>query len=571
VRVLGSAVARDPVDLLDRYEDLVGAREAQLEVVAVLAFGLVAAPEHLFVAGNAVVDVDDEVARRQPLEDVARNDPSEGLRPPDPDRPEQLAVRDEDEAVRATLEPAVEAPLDQGHAARRWRLRGVDDGRRMAGLIEQLRETRRLVGGEDDPQPLLLPAGDRTADCRRTARGQNRLAPTEYVARAQPASGERDRLRRLRLPRQLERPARDEPRLPRPRPDVGRWPVRRQVAAVDQLGPALVGLAPEEVGRLGDVAGFVDDEQRVLRHMVQPGRRCEEGCPHLRGVADVQRAGCGRRGRRPPDRAGRTRSGSLEPLEVGGQALRQLRGAATERLAERGRSPVRLEELRRGQQRGLVERADRSLVGRVERAQGVDLVAEELDPDRQRRGRREDVDDAAASRELAAAGDLEHGRVAEVQQHGEQRILAKACADLQRAWIRGQVIRRDRVLDQRLDAGDEDAGAAAPPGTEGRDPGGSLVGDQLAPLICQRGPRLQDRHHGRVAQPRTQLLRHPVADLRVAGDPRESLAVLRDGDRRRQVGLCAVRNRRQPDVPTRRCQPLPERGERAGRSQQRGQ
>ena len=47
-----------------------------------------------------------------------------------------------------------------------------------------------------------------------------------------------------------------------------------------------------------------------------------------------------------------------------------------------------------------------SLIGRVERAKGIDLVTEELDPDRQRHRRREDVHDAATSGELTTAGDL---------------------------------------------------------------------------------------------------------------------------------------------------------------------
>ena len=82
-RALAARVARDAVDLLDRDEDPVDARERQLEVVALLA-GL-AAPEHLLVARDAVVDVDDEVAGRQPLEDVARDDPAHRLGPPDAD------------------------------------------------------------------------------------------------------------------------------------------------------------------------------------------------------------------------------------------------------------------------------------------------------------------------------------------------------------------------------------------------------------------------------------------------------------------------------------------------------
>ena len=161
VRVLGAAVARDPVDLLDRNEDLVGAGEAQLEVVAVLALGPIAATEHLLVAGDAVVDVDDEVARRQPLEDVPRHDATERLGPPDADGAEELAVGHEDEAVRATLEAAVQAAFDERHRAGRRCLGGVGDRDRMAALVQELGEARRLVGGKDDPGALALPVVDR--------------------------------------------------------------------------------------------------------------------------------------------------------------------------------------------------------------------------------------------------------------------------------------------------------------------------------------------------------------------------------------------------------------------------
>ena len=55
--------------------DPVATRERELEIVAFLAAAT--PPEHLLVAGNAVVDVDDEVARRETLEDVPRHDPAQ--------------------------------------------------------------------------------------------------------------------------------------------------------------------------------------------------------------------------------------------------------------------------------------------------------------------------------------------------------------------------------------------------------------------------------------------------------------------------------------------------------------
>jgi hypothetical protein len=276
-------------------------------------------------------------------------------------------------------------------------------------------------------------------------------------------------------------------------------------------------------------------------------------CSRAGALADVARRG----------RAG-ARVRPREPLEVRGQSLGELRGAAAQRFPERGHAAARLEELRRGQQRGLLERPDRPLVRRVERPERVDLVAEELDPDRQRRGRWEHVDDPAAPCELPPARDLEDRRVAQVEQLAQQRVLAEAGVDREAARLVRQVGWCDRVLDERLDARDEDQGVAAAPRRQGRDPGRGLVGHELAPLVGERGPRLEHGDRAGVAQPGLQLLGDAVADLGVAGDPRQALAVLGEGDRGREVRLRPVRDRRQPDVPPRRGEPLAERRERAG-------
>ncbi len=155
-RPLAAGVAADPLDLLDRDEDPVAAGEAQLEVVALLPRP--AASEHLLVAGDPVVDVDDEVAGGQPLEDVPRDDPTHRLRAADADGAEQLAVGDEGEPVRPADEPAVQAPVDEGdRAGRRRNVEPAHRGDRPTGLAEQLGEARRLVRGEDDPLALRRP------------------------------------------------------------------------------------------------------------------------------------------------------------------------------------------------------------------------------------------------------------------------------------------------------------------------------------------------------------------------------------------------------------------------------
>ena len=381
-----------------------------------------------------------------------------------------------------------------------------------------------------------------------------------------------DRLGRLGFPGQLEGPRADQPGLPVARREQRRRPVLRQLAGRDQVRAPLVGLAPQELGGLGDVAGLVEHEQRFRREVIERGRRREQRCPDLRRVADGSGARFGRL-RRERVGVGRPR----EPLHVLGEALGEpLRHRAKAR-AQALRAALGHEELRGRQEHHALDLAGRALVGRVERPERVDLVAEELDPDRQLGRRREDVDDAAAPGELAPPRDLEHRRVAELEQLAEQRALPDAGPDPQLPRLGGEVGRRDRVLEERLDARHEDPGPAAPPRGERRDPGGRLVGDQLAPLVGERRPRLEDGHGRRVADPRRQLLGDAIADLGVRGDPADPLAAdEREG--RREVALRAVRHRREPGVapgiraraPPTRPEPFAERREGAAEPRRSG-
>ena len=477
-RVLPARVAADAVDLLDRDEDPVAGRERELEVVALLA--RLAAPQHLLVACDAVVDVDDDVAGREALEEVAGDDAAHRLGAPDPDRAEQLAVRDEGEAVGAALEAAVEAPLDQGDGAGRRGLGdAMDDADGVPGLAKQLREPRRLIAGQDDPRLLPDPVLDAVDEAFRPTRRENRLAPAELVAAGQAPGGERHPLRRARLglPGELEGPRPVEVALPVARRQVRGRPVLRQVARLDHLRVAFLGLAPQEVGGIGEVAGLVEDEEGRRVEVVEPGLRRDDARPDLGGVAGGQRAALD---------GLRTRGGVAgESLEVLPESVGQACGHAAEALADDGRPAGRQEELGGGEEGDLTDGLDAALVGRIEGAQGVDLVAEQLDPDGQGRRRREDVDDPAASRELAPAGDLDHGRVAALEELGDQRVEADPDARPERADVGRQVVGRDRRLDQRLDARHEDLGGARAPRGEGGDPCRGLIRDELAALVGQ--------------------------------------------------------------------------------------
>ena len=77
-----------------------------------------------------------------------------------------------------------------------------------------------------------------------------------------------------------------------------------------------------------------------------------------------------------------------------------------------------------------------ALVGRVEGAQRLDLVAEPLDAHRPGLAGREDVQDAAAAGELAATADLGHVLVAELDERARDAIHGQAGAAAQGQRLR---------------------------------------------------------------------------------------------------------------------------------------
>jgi hypothetical protein len=342
------------------------------------------------------------------------------------------------------------------------------------------------------------------------------------------------------------------------------------------------------LGRFGDVAGLVEDQERARAQVVQAGGGAQDGGPDFGGIAGLE--GSGRRGhivdvaRVGTEIARSCADTLLEAGQVRGQALRQVPGEAARQACDAapdlGDAAVRHQELAGGQQRHFLDGAETSLIGWVEDAHRVDLVAEQLHSDRERRRGREDVDQAAAARELATAGDLEHRVVAEGEQLVEQLVPMNAGTDTEAGRLGRHLIRVQGVLQQRRDTRDQDAGTAGPPRRQRRDAGRGLVSHQLAALVGECRSRLQHCHGLRVAEPGLQFLGHAVADLRVSGYPAQPLRrAARHAvqcQRRGQVGLGPVRNRGQGRVPAaerwrpdRRSQTLPEGRKRPAGMEQR--
>ena len=264
----------------------------------------------------------------------------------------------------------------------------------------------------------------------------------------------------------------------------------------------------------------------------------------------------------PTDHRARRRSGAprSSPRSSSAAPSNRARSAASRsgrRAAARpSRSRIaagaagREQELRRGQQDGLVDRR-RSSAGRSGRRRAANRSRRRRTRSGSGSGprRREDVDDAAAPRELAAAGHLGHRHVAEVEQVAQQRVLVEPGARPKPPRGRRQVLGGDRVLEERLDAGDEHAGPAAPPRGERGDPGRGLVGDELAALVGERRPRFEDGdgRRRRPATPRAPRRRGRRSPRRARSRRAAPRWRLREGGR--EVRLGTVRDRDEAGVP----------------------
>jgi hypothetical protein len=127
------------------------------------------------------------------------------------------------------------------------------------------------------------------------------------------------------------------------------------------------------------------------------------------------------------------------------------------------------------------------------------------------------------------------------------------------------------VLQQRLDARHEHPRAPVSPGRQRRDACRRLVGDELAPLVGERGARIEDGDRRRLPEPCLQLLGDTVADLGIPGDPHDPFV---ERQRCRKVRLRTVRDADDTGMPPdathlpRRPDPFADRLERSCRNEE---
>ena len=179
------------------------------------------------------------------------------------------------------------------------------------------------------------------------------------------------------------------------------------------------------------------------------------------------------------------------------------------RLAELGRASAYVigeQQLAARRRPDAFDRLQRALVRDREGADLVDLVAEELHPQRVLLGRREDVDDAAADGELAALLDEVDAGVRRTREPADDilELDLLTAGQLDRLEV-GQAL--DLRLQHRADRRDDDlerpvvrlvAGVLDPP-QDGQPPADGVAA-RAQPLVRKRLPGRVERHRRRVEQ-----------------------------------------------------------------------
>jgi hypothetical protein len=261
--------------------------------------------------------------------------------------------------------------------------------------------------------------------------------------------------------------------------------VDRSLTADGRRGP---GRLEELVGRAGQVVCAGADALGVAEQHVGAGGHAVEQQLHAVGAVQQRR-------RQRFHALDRDALGQLvENFGQLGMLDRQLEGPGADRgrqqqLTTRGRP-----------QAG--DRVDRALVGDGEGADLLDLVAPELDAGGVLVGGREDVEDAAAHRELAALGDQVDagvGHVGQPPRHSVELGLA-AGHQLDRLEVAEALeLRLQQAAHRRHDDLQRvPLGVGEPP--QHGEPAADRVGPGREALVRQRLPRREDRYTAGVDQ-----------------------------------------------------------------------
>ena len=304
--------------------------------------------------------------------------------------------------------------MDQRHlAGRRGRAELGDRRRRAARLVEQLAHPAGLVGADDHRavdrqlrEPRAGPVG---------SAGDRRCGAVAAV-------GRRLLLEHLAGPRRQDLEGAE--RVVRSRP------LRRQLARGHEAVETVRGLAVEIGGQRAQLVEVGEDGVSRAVHVIGSGPGGEDGRPRLGGLPDL--------------------------------ALRQPRGILRQQVGRRGgtlhdRLPaVGRQELGGGHEVDRLQAPARGLGHRVEAADRLDLVPEQLDANRISATRWPCVDEAAAVRELADSRHLDARLVAAGDEALEQGALRDPLPDPDTRPRGAQLLRTEGALDEGEERADDD-------------------------------------------------------------------------------------------------------------------
>ena len=214
--------------------------------------------------------------------------------------------------------------------------------------------------------------------------------------------------------------------------EVGRRQDRARGVAREEAVP-FAGLVPEALD--GGLDRAVHDDHRIRGQVVeQRGGLVEE---QRQEVLDA------------------LRRDAVADVLVDGRAARiafdPVAPAAAERLPRRFVD----RELAARQQADVRHRIQAALRVRIERADRLELVVEQVEPVGQRRTHREQIEQSAADRELARRDDLRNVLVAGEHELGAQRVDVDLLALAEEEGVAGDVLRRRDPVQRRRRGNDE--------------------------------------------------------------------------------------------------------------------
>ena len=478
-----ASVASEDVDILDRDVELVAAGIFQGD--AIVRRFLDRDLGQPVITADPMIGMDDEIARRERGE-LAH----EGfgallaLAPPDETVAEHVLLGQERDFGSA--EAVIELDRRQRHLALRR------DPERFLPIVDRGR-LREAMFGEQPLQPF---AGADGIACEhhlalRAAKlgdmGDDRLVNigvlspfgSEIPCRIDREIEHSFAVGFVERSDEMERSPLDQ-RLPFVAVEIERLGRERTIASrLLGLGPLpVVEIIEDRIeSRFGGaaVSGIADDEI-IVRQMIEQGRQLlfEQGKP----VIDSSDPAPVRN--RLVDRiAGR---GGAEPLAIGGaEALDAV-------FVEQG--------FRGRQQSEAFDPVDASLGGGIEAAHAFDLVAEEIQPERFRLARREEIDQAAPDRELSGIANRLGSSISVRLEQSGQPVDSHPLPRGQSGDKLADPERRQGSLEHRVHRRDEKLGPGllALEGVEGREPLGRRAKRRRASIVGEAVPGGEAQH-----------------------------------------------------------------------------